>query len=137
MNIRNPWHRILYGIELILLGTFLLVYTCGNSVLWLIWTFEHDDLECFYSCDGSNGISYVNSILQDDHTSAEKNIPAAAVSFSMLIKSCTAVSLSETLINGPIGSEHSLFQRVQHVSSLNGHPTLIFHPPAYERIQSV
>ena len=69
MNLKTSFQKFLYISEILFLISFLFFYSCGNTVLWMLYFVEKEDIEHFYANNGNNGKAYVNSLLEEaDHT---------------------------------------------------------------------
>lgn len=123
--------KTIFCFEIFFLASALIVYMCGNSVLWMLLSIERDDIEHFYSNDNTNGISYVLSLLDETKNSQPSSLPSAAHSFSWLLKSQSAV---QRFCSFPhIESKEIDFNKLVHTSRYNasdGFSSPVFHPPS-------
>jgi hypothetical protein len=98
-------------------------------MLWFLLSIERDDIEHYYSNDGSGGASYVNSLLNDTEESNANNAPSSFHTFSWLLKSFSVVKLFEPLSIFIVTGKNSLFALILDSQSLDGFSSIIFHPP--------
>lgn len=86
MTPRSSVSRIVLLMESVVLATVLLMFSCANSVLWIAWMAEHEDIERWYSHDGSDGRTYVDALLDASESDAMNPASAPASGFIMLLK---------------------------------------------------
>ncbi len=130
MTLHSSFSRCVLVAETVILASLLLVFSCAHSVLWIAWMAEHDDIERWYSQDGSDGRSYVSSLLDAGDTDGNNSSSVPASSFIMLLKQLSSLTvMEEESPCSPTGVT------LRHHDTTGGEITAgirrsIFHPPS-------
>jgi hypothetical protein len=129
MKFNTTFQKLLYIGEILFLISFLFLYSCGNSALWVLYFVEKEDIENFYSKDGSGGRSYVNSLLEEADHSNSNTAPSSIHSFIWLLKSYSAVQTILPKDNSEHTGQENCFALFLTQQEQEGFSSLIFHPP--------